>query len=167
MNWWSGRLGPEHETADFACGHEPLDRWLKSEAVRAEEAGISATTVWTPAGERRVVAYYSVAPTQIRREELPKGMSGGYSSIPGYLLGRLALHQDLQRQGLGGQLLLDALEVIVAAAAHSAGRVIVVDAIDGAAARFYEHYGFTRIGATDRLALKVATANTALHQARP
>ncbi len=167
MNWWSARLGPEHETANFACGHEPLDHWLNAHAARAEEAGISATTVWTPAAEHRVVAHYSVAPTQVRRDEVPKGMSSGYSSIPGYLLGRLALHQDLHGQGLGGQLLLDALEVIVAAAAHSAGRVIVVDAIDDTAARFYEHYGFTRIGATDRLAMKVATADAALHAARP
>ena len=112
------------------------------------------------------MAYYSVAPTRVRREEVAKGMSGGYSSIPGYLLGGLALHQDLHGQGLGGQLLLDALEVIVAAATHSAGCVIVVDAIDDSAARFYEHYGFTRIGATGRRAMKVAAA-AALRATRP
>lgn len=162
MTWWSARLGAEHGTTEFSCGHDSLDRWLKEHAQRAEEAGISATTVWTPAGERRVVAYYSVAPTQVRRDELPRGTSGGYSSVPGYLLGRLALDQSLHGRGLGRQLLVDALEVIVTAAEHSAGRVIVVDAIDASAAAFYQHYGFVRVGDTQRLALKVATARAAL-----
>lgn len=64
------------------------------------------------------------------------------------------------------RLLLDALEVIVTAADHSAGRVIVVDAIDLAAASFYEHYGFTRVGDGPRLAMKVATARMALASIR-
>ena len=167
MTWWSARLTVEHETADFECGHASLDRWLKEQALRAEEAGVSATTVWTPARDSRVIGYYSIAPTQVRRDELPKGTSGGYSSVPGYLLGRLALDKTLQGQGLGRQLLLDALEVIITAADHSAGRVIVVDAIDAAAATFYEHFGFTQVGDTQRLALKVATARAALEGTGP
>jgi GNAT superfamily N-acetyltransferase len=162
MKWRSRRLAPEHQTADFDCGNEALDRWLREQALRAEEAAIAATTVWTPPAEDRVVGYFSVAPTQLRRSELPRGSTGGYSTVPGYLLGRLALHRELQGQGLGTQLLLDALEVIVAAAEHGAGRIIVVDAIDEHAAAFYELHGFVRVHGAMRLVMKVATARNEL-----
>jgi hypothetical protein len=58
--------------------------------------------------------------------------------------------------------MLDALEVIVAAAEHSAGRVIVVDAIDENAAAFYERHDFIRVRGSRRLVMKVATARRAL-----
>jgi ribosomal protein S18 acetylase RimI-like enzyme len=89
-------------------------------------------------------------------------MTGGYSTVPGYLIGRLALHRELQGRGLGTQLLLDALEVIAAAAEHGAGRVIVVDAIDEHAAAFYERHDFMRVRGGMRLVMKVATARKEL-----
>lgn len=165
MSYTSARLTAEHDTARFACGHETLDRWLREQALGAEQARVSATTVWTPVGEARVVGFYSVSPTLLRRDELPsRSMAGGYSEVPGYLLGRLALDQTLHRKHLGSQLLLDALELIVEASARSGGRVIVVDAIDDLALAFYEHHDFVRIAQTRRLVMKVATARHALRR---
>lgn len=93
----------------------------------------------------------------------PLGDQHDLSQFPAYLLARLALDGSLCGQGLGGQLLRDALEVIVAAANHAAGRLIVVDAIDDAAAAFYRHYGFQPVtGDPRRLVMKVATARNAL-----
>jgi GNAT superfamily N-acetyltransferase len=106
-----------------------------------------------------VVAYHATAPTQVGRIELPsRSRSGGYSRIPGYLIGRLALDRALHGQGLGAQLLLDALERIVEAADRAGGRVIVVDAIDETAYRFYRHHGFQGIEESNRLVMRLATA---------
>lgn len=161
--WHSSRLSEDHTPSEFDCGRESLNRWLADQAVRAERAGVSATTVWAPAGEQRVVAYYSITPTVLRREELPsRAMAGGYTGVPGHLLGRLALDRELQGQGHGSQLLIDAIERIVSAAGEGGGRVIVVDAIDEAAAAFYEYHDFTRITESNRLVMKVATARRAL-----
>jgi GNAT superfamily N-acetyltransferase len=136
---------------------------LTDHALSAEQAGVSATTVWTPASDQGVIAYHSIAPTVLRRDELPSpSMAGGYTTVPGYLLGRLAVDRELHGQGLGSQLLIDALERIVSASGQGGGRVIVVDAIDDAAAAFYENHHFKPVAGTNRLVMKVATARAAL-----
>jgi GNAT superfamily N-acetyltransferase len=149
-DWVSQSLTEDHDVSQFASGNESLDRWLQRDALRAHRAGISRTTAWTAPDSRAVVAYHAIAPTQVA--------SAGYSMVPGYLIGRLALDEPLQGQGLGTQLLLDALERIVGAADRAGGRVIVVDAIDDTAHRFYSHHGFRSIGHSSRLAMKLATA---------
>jgi hypothetical protein len=42
-----------------------------------------------------VLAYYSIAPTQVARTEITRSLAGCYSVIPGYLLARLALDERL------------------------------------------------------------------------
>jgi predicted N-acetyltransferase YhbS len=58
------------------------------------------------------------------------------------LLARLAVDRREQGSGLGGTLLAAALRKAVAAGEAAAARLVVVDAIDENAARFYERYGF-------------------------
>jgi GNAT superfamily N-acetyltransferase len=158
-DWVSQPLTQDHDVSQFGSGNESLDRWLQREALRAHRAGISRTTVWTTPDDRAVVAYHAIAPTQLARVDLAsRSLSAGYSQIPGYLIGRLALDQTLHGQGPGTQLLLDALERIVNAAARAGGRVIVVDAIDDAAHRFYRHHGFRAVEHSNRLVMKLATA---------
>ena len=158
-DWVSQPLTQDHDVSQFGSGNESLDQWLQRDALRAHRAGISRTTVWTAPSDRAVVAYHAIAPTQIARIGLPsRSLSGCYSHVAGYLIGRLALDQTLHGQGLGTQLLLDALERILDAAARAGGRVIVVDAIDDAAHRFYSHHGFRAIEHSNRLVMKLATA---------
>jgi GNAT superfamily N-acetyltransferase len=161
--WVSQPITEDHDRSQFESGNESLDRWLERDALRAHRAGISRTTVWTAPDSRAVVASHAVAPTQIARVDLPsRSLSAGYSMVPGYLIGRLALDQTLHGQGLGTQLLLDALERIVDAADKAGGRVIVVDAIDDTAHRFYSHHGFRAIEHSSRLVMKLATATAIL-----
>lgn len=158
-DWISQPLTEDHETERFDSGNESLNRWLQHDALRAHRAGISRTTVWTAPDDRVVVAYHAIAPTRIARIDLPsRSLSGGYSQVPGYLIGRLALDQTLHGQGLGTQLLLDALERILDAADRASGRVIVVDAIDDDAHRFYLHHDFRAIEHSNRLVMKLSTA---------
>lgn len=158
-------LRDDHEVRDFDSGQPTLDAWLHREAARAQRQRTARSYVWTARGDLRVVAYYSIAPTAVRRDGLSRALAGGVTAVPAYLLARLALDRRLHGQGLGGQLLVDALEVIVRASRSAAGRLIVVDAIDGAAQAFYEHYGFRPIDSASarRLVMKVATAEAAVH----
>jgi GNAT superfamily N-acetyltransferase len=55
----------------------------------------------------------------------------------------------LHGQGLGADLLIDALTRCVQAGQLVASRYVVVDAINEAAARFYAQYGFTMIPGTE------------------
>ena len=137
----SERITPKHDLGGFRCGRPDLDHWLVQAAVDADRAGTARTFVRSDAG--RVIAYLSLCPHEVRRESLPGSLAkGGPNAIPAILLARLALDQRLHGEGLGEQLLVDALERATAAVTAAGGRVIVVDAIDDRAARFYERYGF-------------------------
>lgn len=162
-DWTSQPLGEHHDLAQLNCGRDELDRWLLNEALRAQAAGTAHTTVWTRPDDLVVIAFHAIAPTQFMRTDLPsRSLSAGYSTVPGYLIARLALSQALHGQGLGTQLLLDALERIVAAATNAGGRLIAVDALDDAAHRFYCHHDFQPVEGSRRLMMRVATARAAL-----
>lgn len=124
------------------------------------------TYVWTDGDDPSTVAYYAIAPTQVRRDGLPRSTSGGHSVIPAFLVARLALDQSLHGQGLGTRVLLDALDHLADAVDRTAGRLVVVDAIDDNAVRFYAHHGFHQIGNTRRLYLRSASLRTVLAQYR-
>ncbi|MCA0296191.1 MAG: GNAT family N-acetyltransferase [Actinobacteria bacterium] len=147
-DWVSSRISPAHELDRFDCGREPLNHWLREFALRADSQATARTIVWTRPDDPAVIAYYSVAPTELRRERLARSAHGGHSVIPGYLLARLALDRGVQGRGLGTYLLLDAVELVVAASTTGGGRLLVVDAIDDAAAAFYRAHGFTPITGT-------------------
>jgi predicted N-acetyltransferase YhbS len=79
----------------------------------------------------------------LRAEAPPKLVRG----LPAYpvgmvLLARLAVDGSEQGKGLGALLLAEALRKAVAAGEAAAARLVVVDAIDDEAAKFYAHHGF-------------------------
>lgn len=157
----SERIAPGHDLAGFACGDTTLDDWLIGAALTADELGTARTYVWTE--EDMVAGYFSLCPHEVRRDELPSKLGhGAPHSIPAILLARLALDRRLQGQGLGASLLLDALTRATDAIEIAGGRLIVVDAIDEPARRFYEHHGFraapTRPARLFRKASDVAAA---------
>jgi GNAT superfamily N-acetyltransferase len=93
------------------------------------------------------VAYYTLMPYIIEREALGTGQGRGLPDrIPGYLIARLALHQELHGNRIGSQVLASALtRAATAAAKDIGGRYVVVDVIDATAASFYRHHGFEPI----------------------
>jgi GNAT superfamily N-acetyltransferase len=160
VTYHSTRLEATHKLEAFDCGVESLNRWLLLEAMRAQKADTARTYVWTQTDDdHEVLAYFSIAPTGIIRHEVSSGQAGGQSGfIPAYLLGRLALDIRLQGQGLATELLIDALGRIIGASEITAGRLIIVDAIDDRAKTFYTKRGFTPVKTRpNRLAIKVST----------
>lgn len=157
-------LTTQHDVAAFDCGASTLNVWLAEQALRAQQAGTARTFVWVTAeASERVWAYFSLAPTELARDGLSRGQSSGFSTVPGYLLARLAMHTDLHGFGYGGQVLVDALTRVAHAAEAGGGRLVVVDALDDAAASFYRHHDFTPVkGNPHRLVLKLATVRKLL-----
>lgn len=144
-SWISERLRSDHQLGEFDSGQAGLDEWLRRSAEQAQSMRTAQTFVWH-AGDGVVVAYFSLAAHLISRSDIPKRVGrGSPASIPAILLARLALHRKLQRQKLGGELLWDALARAVIASETAAARLVVVDAIDETAARFYMHHGFMAI----------------------
>jgi GNAT superfamily N-acetyltransferase len=154
------RLGAHHVTSEFDCGVPSLNAWLVRSALTAQSKGVAAVEVW--ADGDRVLAYFAISPTSVSGAGLPASASTGLEVIPAYLLGKLALDRSLHGRGLGARLLTQALRRVLAAADRAGGRLLVVDAIDDAAAEFYRHFGFVPIEGTNRLYMKVATIRAAL-----
>jgi predicted N-acetyltransferase YhbS len=147
----------------FDCTNEALNSWLANSARRVSDDGAAKVQVWTPPRSRDVMAYYAITPTVVAKAELTSKQARGLRQVPGYLIAKLALHRKLHGQGLGGELLYDAIQHLVDVADQGGGRVIVVDAIDDRAAAFYQHHGFTPVKETERrLVMTVADARRSM-----
>lgn len=155
-------LGDDHDLESFRCGRSDLDEWLARHARHATRQG--TRTYVLVDGAWNVVGYFAIAPHLIEREELPRRIGrGAPSRIPALLLAKLALDERLHGKGLGGELLVRALERVVTAARAAGGKVLVVDAIDERAASFYRAHDFQPTGADlSRLVMKISTAARAL-----
>jgi GNAT superfamily N-acetyltransferase len=159
----SEALTERHRLDQFDSGNEAMDTWLRNHARHAKAMRTAQSFVWHQ-GDELVVAYVSLAAHLVVRAELPPGIGrGSPDAIPAVVLARLALDRSLHGQGLGGELLLDALTRAVRASEIAAARLVVVDAIDEAAAAFYEHHGFTAVpGNRQRLVQKIGDIAAAI-----
>jgi len=123
------------------CGIRVFDDWLKNAALGNEEKGASRTFVLSVRGT--VIAYYTLSAAQIdRAAAIGRARRNMPDPVPAVRLGRLAVDRRYQGQGLGSDLLGDAVTRIVRAAEIIGIRVILLDAISERAAEFYRRRGF-------------------------
>lgn len=139
------RLDERRDLADFRSGNDALDTWLKDHALASQRMDSARTFVLVNNGA--IEGYFSLTMGSVRRADAPRKLVRGLPAYPVgvALLARLAVHADAQGQGIGALLLAEALRKAVAAGEAAAARLVVVDAIDEAAARFYSHHGFIAV----------------------
>lgn len=161
-------LGDHHQLDDFDCGNTELDQWLRLHARHATAQG-TRTYLLIDNDTEQVAGYFALAPHLIERHEVPTRVGrGAPRHIPAILLAKLALDRAHHGQGLGAELLVRALQTTLVAARAAGGKVVVVDAIDDGAARFYEHHDFVPLpGNPHRLVQKLSTIAKALHRPWP
>ena len=162
MSYRVESLAEGHDLDSFDCGEPALNAWLTQHA-RATGQG-TRTYVLIDEGTAEVIGYFALAPHIVERVQAPRSVSrGAPQRIPAILLAKLALDRKLHGQGLGAELLVHALRTIIPAARLAGGRVVVVDAANGAAASFYRAHDF-QPSPTDpnRLIMKLSTAARAL-----
>jgi GNAT superfamily N-acetyltransferase len=143
--WRLERLRDLHELSAFRCNNAVLDSWLKNHALASQRMDSARTFVLVQ--DAGVVGYFSLTMGSVRRADPPKRLVRGLPAYPigMVLLARLAVQADDQGQGVGSLLLADALRKAVIAGEAAAARLVVVDAIDEAAAHFYAHHGFLAV----------------------
>lgn len=156
-----------HDRSAFSCGKSALDQFLQQRVSQYQKRNLGRTYVAVRPGEPRVWGYYTLASGSLSFENLPPEVARKLPNhpIPVVLLGRLAIDQIVQGQGLGGLLLLDALQRSAQLAGSLGLHAVEVQAIDDEARRFYEHYGFSPL-LTDqrRLYLPIATIRSLSHE---
>jgi GNAT superfamily N-acetyltransferase len=138
---------------DFQNQHASLVDYLKRFALRHTEKDLLARTYLAleeTAGTIRVAGYFSLSTVSVARAsvtQLPALDRLPRFPVPGVLLARLAVDARVQGQGLGRYLLEEALGLTLqlAGAGPVGFRLLVTDAIDADAARFYERFGLVRL----------------------
>lgn len=130
------------QIANFDCGTEELNFYLKRFAQKNNNLGIGRTFVLL--NELIVVGYYTVSMAQVEYESLDQESRRNLPRypLPAMRIGRLAIDKNMQGQGLGEYLLMDSLERCQRLLKEIAIFAIVVDAKNNQAKDFYIHYGF-------------------------
>ena len=134
-------LDRTHQTADFDCGKEPLNDFLRLYALPNAQSGNSRTFV-VAEENGKVVGYYTLAATSIRHDAAPERVRQGQPRhpIPAILMARFAVDGSAQGQGLGRALFRDALLRCLNITNELGARAFVVDAKDDDALRFYGQF---------------------------
>jgi len=97
------------------------------------------------ANPREIAGYYTLAGYSVSPGELPPNVAKKlprYPQIPAAMLGRLAIAEKYQGQGLGEHLLLDAMKRSLDQSRVMGLFALFVDAKDDNAADFYRRYEF-------------------------
>lgn len=134
-------LSAHHILTHFDWGHHTLNDWLKQRANKNKASGASRTYVVCHLNQ--VIAFYTLATGAVQCADAPGRIRRNMPDpIPVMVLGRLAVHREWQKKGLGGDLLADAVKRTLQAAAIVGIRALVVHALSKEAKRFYEQFGF-------------------------
>ena len=136
-------LSSHHQIAEFCCGETVLDQWLKQRGLKNQAQGAARTFVVCKEDSHQVVGFYSLATGSVIHTEATGGLRRNMPDpIPVIILARLAIDCAFHGQGLGADLLHDALLRSYRVAENVGVRALMVHALTDSAKRFYLHHGF-------------------------
>lgn len=137
------RLGDQHERSAFACGEDALDRYFKTQVTQDIRRRIANCFLIVESATDTVAAYYTISASSFPLVDLPADevrRLPRYPSVPAVRMGRLAVDQRFQGQGLGAAMLADAVSRTLRA--EPAVFTLLADAKNERAAAFYRRFGF-------------------------
>ena len=131
-------LAAHHDRASFDCGKAALNEFLHRFARQNAERNLGVTHIAAPApGAAQILGYYTLLVRTVDRELLPSGGRLPHGPVGVVLLGRLAVAQSAQRQGLGTRMLLRAICQAERAARDIGIHALMLDALDDQARNWY------------------------------
>lgn len=154
-------LSSKDNRAEFCCGEASLDDYLKKYAGQDQKRREAAVFVYSV--ENQIAGYYTLSALQVDTSEFPKPILkklrlSSYPKKPATLLGRLAVDQKFQQEGIGKLILVDALKRSYFQSTQIGSVAVAVDALNEQAATFYQHFGFVRLTTQpNRLVLPMKT----------
>lgn len=161
MNELTENLNSAHRKKEFSCGKDMLDNYLHKQANQDIKRKLSACFVLNDKETDLLKGYYTLANNSISQELIPsqfqKKLPNSYKSIPTTLLGRLAIDNRFQKQGIGKLLLIDALKRSYEISKSIGSFAVIVDPIDKNAESFYNKYGFIKLPDSGKMFLPMNT----------
>lgn len=147
--WHEEPIARKHDRESFDCGDAARNEFLRRYARQSHDLGGAKTILAVDDADRRtILGFYSIAPGAIAYAETPETVRRGLArhDVPGFRLARLATDLRWQGQGLGGQLLAAAARRCLQAAQSVGGVVLIIDAKNSRAARWYASFGALPLG---------------------
>ena len=144
LAWHEEAIKQKHNRNNFDCGDYSLNEFLKCHARQSHEKGGAKTFLAIDdIDNTSILGFYSLSPASIAYERAPQVIKRGLAryEIPVFRLARLAVDCSVQRQGLGGQLLLSAGRRCLQVASQAGGVALLIDAKNDQVAKWYADYG--------------------------
>jgi predicted GNAT family N-acyltransferase len=150
-----------HDRTGFTCGVDDLDGYLHQRATQDVKRKANAVFVMVAVAEpRAILGYVTLCAYAVSAGAVPEEARrhlARYPLVSATLIGRLAIAISHRGRGLGGDLLVRALRKAYESADVVGSSIVVVDALDESAARFYAAHGFIRLPDSPRLILPMQT----------
>ena len=136
-------LGSRHDRKAFDCGEASLNNYLQRYARQNADRnlGITHVVVSVP-GAAKILGYYTLLARHINRELFPDPRGLTPDGVGVVLLGRLAVDQTAQGQGIGTAILSRAIHQTEVAASQIGIKALVVHALTDRARDWYAKFGF-------------------------
>lgn len=160
-------LSATHQVALCRTGEPLIDQYLHQDALAEQQRRIAAVYVAVNAANRVVTGFFSISPLGVRLSDpLMRHhplLKTPYPVIGGFLLGRLGVHRSQQGAGIGGALVVLAIEKVRDASSQVGGMFLAVDPKTQRLADWYEKLGFVRLdpapgkGSSRRMVLPLQT----------
>lgn len=133
------RISARHETADFDCGSDTQNTWVRRHALQSDR--MDSTRVWVVVrkDDSRVVGYYALSPGAVQPGSTPTRIIKGMPRypVPVIILTRFGVDRSEQGRGLGRELIRDMLIRVAAAAEVIGARALLIHCENASAREFY------------------------------
>jgi GNAT superfamily N-acetyltransferase len=142
--WHEEPISRKHDRKSFDCGDPAMNDFFVRYARQSHESGAAKTFLAIDhADNKSILGFYSLAPGALAYADTPEMVRRGLArhDVPGFRLARIATDLRCQGQSIGGQLLAAAARRCLRAAAEVGGIVLIIDAKNDRAARWYASYG--------------------------
>lgn len=136
-------LQAHHQRKKFNCGQDDLNKFIKQYASQHQKSGTSKTYV-TVDREAQVNGFYCLSSASIGFDLVDTVLTKRLPRypLPCVVIGRFAVDQTFQGQGIGKLLLAHALRQVSIVAQIIGVNFVVIHAKDQKAMMFYQRLGF-------------------------
>lgn len=145
-----------HERGAFSCGFKPIDNFLKSSLSEQIKNGFVQAWIATEEGQADVLGFYTLGAMAVRAGLGPKKWDQGRVGIPDIpviYIRAIAVHKDLQGQGYGTALVVDAMRRSLEVSEKMGAAAMVLDVLEDdhfeRRWKFYEELGFQSLSDPD------------------
>ena len=142
--WYEEPVSKTHDRKSFGCGDASMNDFFQRYARQSHESGAAKTFLAVDnTATKSILGFYTLAPGALAYADTPETVRRGLArhDVPWFRLARIAVDLRWQKQGLGGQLLAAAARRCLRAAAEVGGVILIIDAKNVRAARWYAGYG--------------------------